>query len=295
MAKCRRAAPPPGPPPPIPRSLLLEKQQQQFQHQQPDGATSNVYFSFPPTAHPSQQHSQHIISPNNPTLICYPNTAACHTTPDISNEVEAIATPEYRTTANPNNTLPQIQHLPTQQQVPHVRRRKTPPCAMYPSGGGESGTAEADLVEVVQRPQQSSQQHNYPAFSSKKRLALSAASATVSRNRFSSSSSSMWLQHGGQGMKREPTKGTHGYNETKWWKADGNNSRTSHLQVSFQTYIGDNCTLVGKRGLNGYVYSLIISKNCVFALFFSWHFYSFYQYNFSLIDRLQRSSPTSYA
>ncbi|KAH9281376.1 Forkhead box protein J1-B [Echinococcus granulosus] len=211
LAKCRRAAPPPGPPPPIPRSLLLEKQQEQQQqqhyYQQQPHHTDGIYLTFSPTASqpaplPQQsQPQQHHAS----TLICYQSVSV---PPDVSNEIETVTVKTASEAFQQHQSHPQAQ--------PHVRRRKTPPCSMYPPA--EKFGGEPDLVEVGRKPPP------YPAFSNRKRLAL-AASASRQRH-------SMWSQS--LGLKRDTTRpgvvSENGYINQKSWKSEESGSRFSHFQ-----------------------------------------------------------------
>ncbi|VDD83842.1 unnamed protein product [Mesocestoides corti] len=203
LAKCRRAAPPPGPPPPIPRSLLLEKQQEQ-QH------TDGFYFTFP-----QQQQQQPPPPQNAPTLICYQSVAM---PPDVSNEVEAVTVKEAPDPAHQQPPAPPPQPPPQ----PHVRRRKTPPCSMYPTA--EKAEGEPDLVEVIRRPPQ------YPAFTNRKRLALG-ASASRNRPPYGTLTAPAWSQP--VGFKREPGRSNcnDGYYDSKSWKAEDGCGRASHFQV----------------------------------------------------------------
>uniref|UniRef100_A0A5K3FUB3 Fork-head domain-containing protein n=2 Tax=Mesocestoides corti TaxID=53468 RepID=A0A5K3FUB3_MESCO len=204
LAKCRRAAPPPGPPPPIPRSLLLEKQQEQ-QH------TDGFYFTFP-----QQQQQQPPPPQNAPTLICYQSVAM---PPDVSNEVEAVTVKEAPDPAHQQPPAPPPQPPPQ----PHVRRRKTPPCSMYPTA--EKAEGEPDLVEVIRRPPQ------YPAFTNRKRLALG-ASASRNRPPYGTLTAPAWSQP--VGFKREPGRSNcnDGYYDSKSWKAEDGCGRASHFQSS---------------------------------------------------------------
>ncbi|VDK36059.1 unnamed protein product [Taenia asiatica] len=214
LAKCRRAAPPPGPPPPIPRSLLLEKQQEQQQqqqlqhhHQPQQHHTDSIYLTFSPTASQSAplpqqpQSQQHHAS----TLICYQSVSV---PPDVSNEVEAVTVKTASEAFQQHQVQSQVQ--------PHVRRRKTPPCSMYPPV--EKFGGEPDLIEVVRKPPP------YPAFSNRKRLAL-AASASRQRH-------SVWSQS--LGLKRDTTRlgvvDGNGYYDQKSWKSDESGSRFPHFQ-----------------------------------------------------------------
>lgn len=202
LAKCRRAAPPPGPPPPIPRSLLLEKQQEHQQQQQQlhNQPTDGIYLTFSPNA--SQPVPVlHSAQPNHTsTLICYRSISV---PPDVSNEVETVT---VKATA-PDIIYHQQQMQQTQPQ-PHVRRRKTPPCSMYPS-------AEADLVEVVRKP--ASPHHQYSAFSNRKRLALAASNYRQRQ---------VWSQTGPFKRGEE-----NGFSSQRSWKND--EAKHSHLQVYF--------------------------------------------------------------
>lgn len=163
LAKCRRAAPPPGPPPPIPRSLLLEKQQEQAQqhHQTTDGIY--LAFSSPSTAQTASIY--HATQPNQ-TFICY---RSINVPPDVSNEIEAVTVKRTASDVVYQNQPQQQQLVQQPQPQTHVRRRKTPPCSMYSS-------AEPDLVEVDPKSESSPQSNHghYSAFSTRKRLALTA-------------------------------------------------------------------------------------------------------------------------
>ncbi|KAM7536491.1 hypothetical protein Aperf_G00000082173 [Anoplocephala perfoliata] len=207
LAKCRRAAPPPGPPPPIPRSLLLEKQQehqqqqQQLHHQPTDGIY--LTFSSPNASQPTPV--LHSAQPNHTsTLICYRSVSV---PPDVSNEIETVT---VKAAAAPDIIYHQQQMQQTQPQ-PHVRRRKTPPCSMYP-------TTEADLVEVVRKPA-SPPHHQYSGFSNRKRLTLA---ASTSRQRHTQ----MWSQTGT--FKR--CEDNNEFSSQRSWKND--ETKHSHMQPS---------------------------------------------------------------